>query len=113
MILAGARGAFWEVDPVQAALSSGVAVFSAASGTQVSSSYPDKKHGLFTYFFLKGLRGAADGASGTPPDGSVTIGELGDYLSREVPYAAARLPHGREQTPVLQASEEVRARALR
>jgi len=37
-----------------------VAVISAASGDQISSTYEEKGHGLFTYFMLKGLKGEGD-----------------------------------------------------
>ncbi len=66
----------------------------AGAADQVSSWYGEKKHGLFTYYFLKGLRGAAD------EDGNkaVTAEELDRYLSEKVPYQAAR-QHNRKQTP--------------
>ena len=35
-------------------------VFTSASGDEVSTWYTDKKQSLFTYFFLKGLKGEAD-----------------------------------------------------
>ena len=74
-----------------------MAVFAASAGNQVSSAWPTMRHGLFTYFLLKGLRGAAesDGASG------ITVGELDAYLRREVPPQAGRLD--REQRPQLTA----------
>ncbi|MBM3216929.1 hypothetical protein FJZ36_18700, partial [Candidatus Poribacteria bacterium] len=108
MILADARPVVIDINPVEAALASGVAVFSAASGAQVSSSYPAMKHGLFTYFFLKGLRGDADANN----DKRVTVGEMGEYVRKEVSYVAPRVVD-REQTPTLQASDEVKARVLR
>jgi hypothetical protein len=72
-----------------------MSVFAASAGNQVSSAWPAMRHGLFTYFLLKGLRGAAesDGAAG------VTVGELDAYLRREVPPQAGRLD--REQRPQL------------
>ena len=70
-------------------------VIAAAGGDQIASDYPAKRHGLFTYFALLGLRGAADGDA----DRTVTVAELEQYLSREVPRAAASLD--REQTPVV------------
>ncbi|MDQ8154798.1 MAG: caspase family protein, partial [Gemmatimonadota bacterium] len=72
-----------------------MSVFAASAGNQVSSAWPAMRHGLFTYFLLKGLRGAAesDGAPG------VTVGELDAYLRREVPPQAGRLD--REQRPQL------------
>ena len=75
-------------------------VFTSSSGSEVSSWYEDKNHGLFTYFFLKGLRGAAD-ANG---DDRLTSGELIDYLAdptEGVPYYARSIHNGRIQTPSL------------
>ncbi len=37
-------------------------VFSAAGDDEVAAALPDQGHGLFTYYFLKGLNGAAKGA---------------------------------------------------
>ena len=74
-------------------------VFTSATGEQVSCWYPDKRHSLFTYFFLKGLGGEAD----TDNDGKVTISELEQFVTDKtegVPYYARRL-HSREQTPVV------------
>jgi hypothetical protein len=79
------------------------AVFTSSSSDQISSWYPEKKHGLFTYFFLKGLQGAADGDG----DGKITAGELNGFVSDRtegVPYWARRL-HGREQTPEFRGDE--------
>jgi hypothetical protein len=69
-------------------------VFTSSTGDQVSSWYPSKRHGLFTYYFLKGLKGEAD----LNKDGKITAGELDSYLSQEVTYMARRV-HQREQTP--------------
>ncbi|RMD87215.1 MAG: hypothetical protein D6813_13860 [Calditrichaeota bacterium] len=69
-------------------------VMTSAANDQVSSWYPEKKHSLFTYFFLKGLKGEADKNS----DSKVTFRELQDYIDENVPYMARRL-NNREQTP--------------
>jgi len=74
-------------------------LFTSATGEQVSCWYPDKKHSMFTYFFLKGLQGAAD----TDNDKNVTISELEQFVADQtegVPYYARRL-HNRTQTPVV------------
>lgn len=74
------------------------AVFTSSSGDEISSWYPEMGHGLFTYFFLKALRGAAD----LDGDRRITAGELGAYVadrSEGVPYWARRLYQGRQQTP--------------
>ena len=81
------------------------AVFTSSSGDEISSWYPDKKHGLFTYFFLKGLQGAADANQ----DGRLVSAELRTYLvdrSEGVPYWARRLYQGRLQTPGFYGNEE-------
>lgn len=69
-------------------------VFSSASSNQVSSWYPEKKHSLFTYFFLKGIQGNAD----SNHDGNITLEEITAYLQENVTYMARRL-NNREQTP--------------
>jgi hypothetical protein len=46
---------------------------------------PEKlRHGLFTYYLLRGLKGEAD----DDHDGEVTLGELAGYLADAVPVAA-------------------------
>ena len=64
---------------------------------RVSNWYPEKQHSMFTYFFLKGLQGAADRNG----DRRITVSELEAYLINEddgVPYWSNRI-HGRRQTP--------------
>lgn len=97
MLIAGASPIGIRVVNPALTLRNGV-VFTSSSGDEISSWYPEKRHGLFTYFFLKGLQGAADGNG----DGRVAAGELGAYLgdrSEGVPYWARRLYQGRQQTP--------------
>lgn len=63
-------------------------VFSAGSGDQPARWRRDQGHGLFTYFFLKGVQGYADANS----DGSITAGELESYVQSNVrTYAVERL----------------------
>lgn len=69
-------------------------VFTASKADQISSWYSEKKHGLFTYFFLQGLRGNAD----RDEDGRITGSELGAYLADNVETKARRL-HSRPQNP--------------
>jgi caspase domain-containing protein len=71
-------------------------VLAASSGQQVSSTYEQKAHGLMTYFFLKGLQGAAD----TNQDGKIDIAELFEYLRPHVERVARR-DFNNEQTPLL------------
>ncbi|KAF0121333.1 MAG: polysaccharide deacetylase [bacterium] len=46
-----------------------IAVLSATLGTQISTSSPEKGHGIFTYYFLKALK-----------DGKKTIAEIYEYI---------------------------------
>ena len=81
-----------------------VVVLTSTSNDRVSNWYPEKKHSLFTYLFLKGLQGAADKNS----DNRITVGELETYLLDEnngVPYWAKRL-FSRSQTPQVHASDK-------
>ena len=47
-------------------------VMSASSGDQISSTYDEKGHGLFTYFMLKGIKNE----DVVKQDGSLDINEL-------------------------------------
>jgi uncharacterized caspase-like protein len=75
-------------------------VFSSSASRQISNWYPEKKHGLFTYYFLCGLQGKAD-ANG---DGQVTVQEMEEYLSRNVPQQARAL-YNRDQTPTVEGNK--------
>ncbi len=53
------------------------------------------RHGLFTYYLLRALRGDAD----TNRDGEVTLEETAAYLSQKVLWAS-KAHHNREQRPI-------------
>jgi hypothetical protein len=74
----------------------GAVLMTSAAVDQVSTWYREKRHSLFTYFFLKGLQGEAD----TNKDGKITVGEMDSYLKENVPYMARKLT-GNEQNPVV------------
>ena len=76
-----------------------VTVFSATSNNEISSSYPINKHGLFSYFLMKGMQGEAD----TNNDNKLTINELFNYTKKNVSRIAGTLD--REQTPQLECLE--------
>ena len=76
-------------------------VLSASSGDQISSSYEEKEHGLFTYFMLKGIKGEGD----TNGDGTVEIGELFNYIKPQVERIARKV-YNNEQSPQLIAPEK-------
>jgi len=69
-----------------------VAVLTASAGNEISQDYDAKRHGLFTYYLLKGLRGEAD----ADKDGWVTVKELYDYAKPKVLDESRRL--GYDQT---------------
>ena len=70
-------------------------IINSSAGTELSSWYPEKGHGLFTYYFLLGLTGKADANR----DKSITLSEISSYVSDHVPYMARTLHSGRKQTP--------------
>jgi len=72
-----------------------IIVMTASSGSEISSSYPEKRHGLFTYFVLKGLQGQADINS----DKTITIRELYTYVTPNVKKIARG--NNKEQTPTI------------
>ena len=55
-------------------------VFSAASATETARPIEEAKHGLFSYFVMLGLEGAAD----INGDKTITSGELNSYVSKNV-----------------------------
>lgn len=73
---------------------SNLAFLSASSGEQISTTYDEKGHGLFTYFMLKGLKGEAE------INGKVDIEDLFEYLKPHV-ERIARKQYNNEQTPQL------------
>lgn len=62
------------------------------SGVQEAQAYQQGQHGLFTYFLLKGMRGAAD----LDKNGTVVTGELCAYVHGQV-EAATRMQSGNAQ----------------
>ena len=96
----GARPLVW-VQGTAAGRDSNTVILGAAEGDQISTFYPPGRHGLFTHFFLKGLRGSAD----ADKDGNVEVAELFRYL-RPAVEAAAR-EQNIKQTPFI--SPEIEA----
>ena len=101
-ILANASPAVISTLESRANFPPGSAILSASKSDQIASWYTQKKHGLFTYFFLKGLAGDAD----TNGDKAITLGELKAYLTENVKGTADRL-HGRIQEPTIEGEENV------
>lgn len=64
-------------------------IITASSASEVSKESDDLKHGYFTYYLLKGLKGAAD----VDGDGFIDVNEISSYLNREVPEAIGQRQH--------------------
>lgn len=85
-----------------------MAVLSASSGAQISTTYLEKGHGLLTYFFLKGLQGEADWNK----DGVIELTEVFQYVKPNVELVARR-EFNTEQTPQLLGGTEMLKRGVR
>lgn len=68
-------------------------VISASAPDQISSSSPELKHGIFSYYLMLGMEGEADGNK----DGQITVGEIQTYLSQQVTRRAIGM--NRTQSP--------------
>jgi len=67
-----------------------VTLFASSGGNEISSWFPQKRHGLFTFFFLQSIQKSRGH--------QVTAAGVQDYLRQNVPPMARRL-FGREQEP--------------
>ena len=70
-------------------------IFSASQLDQISSGIKEAKHGIFSYYLMKGLEGYADANK----DKNITNGELLAYMDENVSQKASEL--GRQQNPSL------------
>lgn len=68
-------------------------VISASAPDQISSSSPELKHGIFSYYLMRGMEGEADSNG----DKQITVGEMQAYLSEQVPRQAMTM--NRNQQP--------------
>lgn len=88
-----------EVEAEKGKLSTGnVVVFSAAQGNETAQGYPDKGHGLFTYYLLKNLQTMGDNGN---------YGSLSETLYDNVSKKAPQLRLRKSQTPSTSASEAI------
>ncbi len=79
-----------------------VTVVAASTGSQISSDYDKVRHGLFTYYLLRGIRGDAD----IEKHGVVNLGALYNYVRTKVSEKAS-LEFNRDQNPVLLPSDVI------
>ena len=91
-MLVAARGVAREAK--KETLNGNSVVFSASSGDETAMTYPEKGHGLFTYFLLKKLQETS---------GNVTYEELAEYINKNVKKEAF-LINEKPQTPVVATS---------
>ncbi|MFA5138797.1 MAG: ankyrin repeat domain-containing protein [Elusimicrobiota bacterium] len=94
VIAKGTRPLVLKLDSGANVIGEKLVVFSASGADEVTGTDETQGHGLFTYYFLKGLSGAAKGSGGT-----VSVESLYNYLSPKVADAARR--QNRDQSPQL------------
>ena len=78
--------------------SNGRAGIAASQSWGESVELPELGHGVFTYYLLEGVKGAAD----VNGDGIVTLGELYEYVAQQVRRKSTLA--GRPQVPVMAAT---------
>jgi uncharacterized caspase-like protein len=94
MLLASARPIRIVADE-QEGIPDNFTIFSATELDQISSGLKEAKHGIFSYYLMKGLEGNAD----SNKDKQITNGELLAYMDQNVSQKASAL--GRQQNPSL------------
>jgi len=92
MLIQNARPALLNVKDVSL-MNDTIISLSASSKGQTSNAYPEKEHGLFTYYLMKALKGEAD----LDDDQWISIKEIYQYVSQKVNRTSRRL--GSEQNP--------------
>lgn len=92
MLVKGARPALVHVERVRPPSSSIISLNATSTG-QMSNAYPEKKHGLFTYYLLRGMKGEAD----VDHDGWTSIKEMYGYVRTNVTRQSRRMES--EQIP--------------
>ena len=75
------------------AVPEGFTVMTAAAGNQTAKPLEEAKHGMFSYFLMKGMEGAADANQ----DNQISAGELHSYVQQNVIQQSSG-----SQTPELQ-----------
>ena len=75
----------------------GFTLFSAASNEQISRPLEEAKHGMFSYFLMKGMEGDADSNN----DNKITARELHAYVEQNVVQQSSG-----SQTPELQGDKD-------
>ena len=87
--LTGVRSTMSDAFLDRIAAGKGRVIITASGANEVSLEKEELQHGVFTYYLLKGLKGAAD----FDKDGLVTVDEAYRYVSDNVPKATAQEQH--------------------
>ena len=96
----GARPAIFPTETSRQ-IAKDMVVITSSSGTQISSSYAEKGHGLFTYFLLRGIKEALE----ENRNAKVKVGDLYNYLKPQV-EKVARKTNNIDQSPNLQIADD-------
>lgn len=67
-------------------------VIKASANDQISSSSPELKHGIYSFYLMKGMEGDAD----TNKDGKITLGEMQGFLAENVGRQAGMMNRKQE-----------------
>ena len=94
-MLASARGI--KMKPKEVTTAGNLVILSAASGDQTAYPFPEKNHGLFSYFLIKKLHDT---------EGNVTLGELSEYIKDNVSQRAVTVLQ-KPQSPTAKWSESL------
>jgi len=86
-----------KVKPKEGALRGNIIVYLSSSEEQSSLSYPDQKHGIFTYYLLKKLQ---------ETKGDLTYSELISFIQEKVSVESI-LVNAKEQNPVVNTSSVI------
>jgi hypothetical protein len=82
------------IEPNSSYLPGNILLFASSTGSQPSTAYHQKEHGIFTYFLLKGLKQFSK---------NMTFGQLADLIYEEVSINSL-LINNQEQNPVVKSS---------
>ena len=81
----------------ESAIPEGFTVMTAAAGDQTAKPLEEAKHGMFSYFLMKGMEGDADANN----DNKITAQELHNYIKENVTQQSSG-----SQTPELQGDKD-------
>lgn len=99
MLIKNASPLFVETDNPLLSAKNAV-VFTSSKGNQISSWYEEKRHSLFTYFFLKAIK------NGFEEGKELTVAEIKKVLPDNIKDSALKL-YSREQEPVISGNESI------